>query len=689
MSKRYASVDRSKEIKLKREMDSIFLRRNLVLNINDFDISTIFTQTKPNVLRTLNPQRFKTKKLPMINKQITSSQLYDINTKTSELSTEVNNMFINEKENNKMNNVLKTDGNKDNNNDNYYKVIINSDFRNRRSINNNRLNSENKIVNQKINIPIQDLIKEEKNKIKYPSILRSDRLYPKINQDKNRVNILKKIKSIKNRNRNLKTNKDKNTLLQTKYKSFNENIAYESKFKNIVFDANKLLKKYNEQDNNFNLNDDMKTFISQNKELCVNNLLIKILKKENKNLKENFELKSKNVENFEKIISKDEQDFELYTSEQKKLYYKTNDLLDQIHTQNYVVYKLYYELNSKTKTLEDEIFKMIEQIESLRIFAKFVTKVLGGNDKLFDGELIPSYENASRPDIHILMKGIFEKYGHLLDNHKLSLRKNTNISNNDIEKDKDKDDISDNNSKDDATMEEVDIDILNDPHFMIWKFKDIEERILQFIEKNDIYAKYANKEYENYDHIIKELKLRIVKLKEELEFSKKNLSDFKNMIFGKNFQESKHKIYYRLIKDLCKNIYESDNGHKYRNKNMDIFELNDDISHCMDILAKKEIEINKYVNNLETYEKTDNKLFNEIMNKRKDEIKFSNQYKNRENLNIEDHIKTKKLHEKFYKIIIKSKKSEPPYYKIKKEEIIKEDKNDIINRENSELINYK
>ena len=689
MSKRYASVDRSKEIKLKKEMDSIFLRRNLVLNINDFDISTIFTQTKPNVLRTLNPQRFKTKKLPMINKQITTSQLCDINTKTSELSTEVNNMFINEKENNKINNVLKTDGNKDNNNDNYYKVIINSDFRNRRSINNNRLNSENKIVNQKINIPIQDLIKEEKNKIKYPSILRSDRLYPKINQDKNRVNILKKIKSIKNRNRNLKTNKDKNTLLQTKYKSFNENIAYESKFKNIVFDANKLLKKYNEQDNNFNLNDDMKTFISQNKELCVNNLLIKILKKENKNLKENFELRSKNVENFEKIISKDEQDFELYTSEQKKLYYKTNDLLDQIHTQNYIVYKLYYELNSKTKTLEDEIFKMIEQIESLRIFAKFVTKVLGGNDKLFDGELIPSYENASRPDIHILMKGIFEKYGHLLDNHKLSLRKNTNISNNDIEKDKDKDDISDNNSKDDATMEEVDIDILNDPHFMIWKFKDIEERILQFIEKNDIYAKYANKEYENYDHIIKELKLRIVKLKEELEFSKKNLSDFKNMIFGKNFQESKHKIYYRLIKDLCKNIYESDNGHKYRNKNIDIFELNDDISHCMDILAKKEIEINKYVNNLESYEKTDNKLFNEIMNKRKDEIKFSNQDKNRENLNIEDHIKTKKLHEKFYKIIIKSKKSEPPYYKIKKEEIIKEDKNDIINRENSELINYK
>jgi hypothetical protein len=89
------------------------------------------------------------------------------------------------------------------------------------------------------------------------------------------------------------------------------------------------------------------------------------------------------------------------------------------------------------------------------------------------------------------------------------------------------------------------------------------------------------------------------------------------------------------------------------------------------------------------YEKTDNKLFSEIMNTRKDDLKFLNQYKNKENLNIGDNAKTKKLHEKFYKIIIKSKKSEPPYYKLKKEEVIKEDKNEVINRENLELMTYK
>ena len=77
------------------------------------------------------------------------------------------------------------------------------------------------------------------------------------------------------------------------------------------------------------------------------------------------------------------------------------------------------------------------------------------------------------------------------------------------------------------------------------------------------------------------------------------------------------------------------------------------------------------------------------MNERKEDLKFLNQHKNKENLNSGDNEKAQKLYEKFYKIIIKSKKSEPPYYKLKKEVVIKEDKSEIINRENSELITYK
>ena len=101
------------------------------------------------------------------------------------------------------------------------------------------------------------------------------------------------------------------------------------------------------------------------------------------------------------------------------------------------------------------------------------------------------------------------------------------------------------------------------------------------------------------------------------------------------------------------------------------------------------MEIDKYINNLETLENKDKKLFHEIMNKRKNELKFMHQNKNKENINIGDNQKFYKIVEKFNKIIIKSKNSEPPYYKLKKEKSVKEDPNEKIYRENSELITFK
>ena len=98
---------------------------------------------------------------------------------------------------------------------------------------------------------------------------------------------------------------------------------------------------------------------------------------------------------------------------------------------------------------------------------------------------------------------------------------------------------------------------------------------------------------------------------------------------------------------------------------MSIFELNDDVSNSINLLVKKEMEIDKYINNLETLENKDKKLFHEIMNKIKNELKFMHQNKNKENINIGDNQKFYKIVEKFNKIIIKSKNSEPPYYKLK------------------------
>ena len=685
MSKRYASVDRSKEIKAKRIINPIFRHQNLVLNVNDFDINNLLNQAKPDSLRTLNPKRFKVRKLPLINKQITSSHLGDINSKTSDLSTEVNNAFSFERDSIENNNVLKTEANKDNNNDDYYKIVINSDFRDKISNNKSHLNSGN-VIEQKINIV--NKIKEENNKIKYPPILKSERLYPKKNIDKNNINIRKAIKAIRNNHLFNKNNKNNFTTI----KSIPDNIAYESKFENIVFDANKLLNKHNFKENDLKVNDNIDGFISQNKEMCLNNLLIKLIKKENINLKENFDFRNKEIEKFKTTLSKDENDFEIYSVKQKNLYYKTSDLLNKIQTKNYTLIRIFYELKSKSKVLEDEIFKMIEQIESLRIYAQFVSRVLGGNYKLFEGELIPDYENSNKPDIHELIQKVYDKYGNLLKKHKSSVTSNTYYT---INIDKNKNNNDDLNSQEE-TIEEIETDILNDPLFMIRKYKDIEERILYFVEKDDIFTKNLNKEYENNKQILNDLQLRIINLQKELVYSEKGLDDFKNILYQKDFKNNENKDLFINIKDFCKYILDSfkkeefiKKQQKNKNDNIDIFELNDEVSQCIDALIKKEREIDKYINNLESYECSDKKLFNEIMVKRRNELKFLNQNKNKENINSGDNKKIFKLYAKFNKIIVKSKKCEPPYYRMKKEVVIKEDPNEKINRENSELITYK
>ena len=122
---------------------------------------------------------------------------------------------------------------------------------------------------------------------------------------------------------------------------------------------------------------------------------------------------------------------------------------------------------------------------------------------------------------------------------------------------------------------------------------------------------------------------------------------------------------------------------------MDIFELSDVASLTIDLIINKELEVNQYISNLETYEKEDKNLFSEVMNARKNEIKFLNQNKNLNNLNNEDFIKMRKVQDKYNKIIIKSKRSEPPYYKMKKKEVVKIDINEIVNKENTELLIYK
>ena len=672
MSIRYSSVDRTKELKFRKTKNPLSLGGSLILSPNEFDINRIFTESRNdrnNSLKIGKSQRAYPKKLPSLNKRLKNNKLFDILSKNSDLSTTANNAFSFEKDNNEKNNCnyLKTESNNDPKITNYFNILIQTNLTERTSVYNTQSSS---ITNF-----IKPIVKKEK--FASPNISRfpNQRLYKKLDNKDNYYNSLKLIKEIKNN------------------KNFDErkiNVAYDSKYEDFVFDANKVINNYRYRENELKVPDnDKNDFISKNKKISIDNVLIELMQKENKKIKTRNENISKNIEEYGKIIEKDEENFENVSNRQRELYYKISDLVYKIREKKLDLMKLFYNYKTREKTLEDEIFKKIEQIESLRIYAKFVHKVLGGDEKLFEDDLIPDYENDQRPDTDTIIKKIYEKYGHLLKKSKLSFNSENN-------EDREKNKKAELKLSESEITEDIEVDLLEDPDLMIRKFKEIEDQILRIVQRKEIFNKYEMKEAEDNKRIMKDIKLRIEKLEKEYEMHKQAFIDYKIHEFDKN-SEISEEDFCIMAKDLCKTINECfihDNKIESNKKNdkinnVDILELNDDMIKCMNIMVKKESEINKLMEILESYEKYDVNLFNEIMNKRKYEVKIANHIEKRENFQKNEANKKKKVEGRINKIIIKMRKCEPPIYFQKKEKKVKVDVNEIIRNENEELLIYK
>ena len=611
MNIRYASVDRAKELRSRKKFNPFHLGGSLILKGKDFDINNFLFQTKQTSINTLVPKKIYPKKLPSLNRKILSP-LCDLNSKNSDNSTEANNGFSFERDNSEKNNfnILNTELNKERNKNNYYVQIINSNFSEKPSINNsdssftlNYLNQNNK---QK---KVPPLFK------KYPN----ERLYPRksiTSQDNNNINFIKAIKEIKNNNEKIRQ-EERNSDFFKKLPSYRSKIAYDSRYENVVFDANNEINKYRNRDNDLIIKENIiKNFIIKNKQISKDNVLLEVMKKRNKKLEKENEERSKDIEDLKKTIKDDEKEFDNYTNQQRDLYFKVAEIAQTFHHENNYLRKLLYNYETRTKSLEDEIFKIIEQIESHRIYAKFVHKVLGGNEELFDTKIIPNYENDIRPDVKLLVNKVYEKYGNLLQDNKLKINNNNtnhnskydnNLSEDKEQKNKNEDNINDKENKnvnsgnkgdnhnnendnngnnnedknnnnindnkelklneDDDKIKEIKEDIeeddfLSDPYLMIRKFKELENKIMRIVEKRENFDKNYINELEENRETIKYMKKRIVVLTKEYEQEKKALIDFKNNEFGNNTHGMSEEEFCILANDLCKIIDNEDNKTK-------------------------------------------------------------------------------------------------------------------------------
>ena len=668
MTYRFSSVDRMMENKNRQIMNSLHLGGSLILGRNNIDINSYLNQSKKiSNSKTINTKISYPKKniykLSLLNTKSTTPKISDFYTKKTALTTMSNKAFSsgNESREKDLFEFLKTESNSDNNKSTKFLNLSQHPNLSNMTTINNTLFSRNLKPKKGILSPLQLKTHDDSS---------------------GNFNALKTIKTIKNNI--IKFNKEnKNADYFKKIPVYRNKVAFHDKFENFVFDANKMINNHRTKESELNIDDiDLNDFISKNKKISINNVLIEIMKNKDKYLKSNNEIRVKNIKNFQKIIEEDEQNFEDLTLKHLNINNKINDLIKEMNKQKSSLVNLLYIYTIKNESLEDNIFKMIEQIESIRMYAKFVHKILGNKEKYFEKELIPDYKNSEKPDLNLLIKEVYDIYGHLLDSD-YTKKKQNNLElklNND-------------DNEDEHAIADIDDDILSDPYLMIRKFKELEDKIIRKVQRMENFNKIKIREQQEKKEIIKELKDRIKKLEKEYDFEKSLLIEYKNNELGNNSKDIINEDFYIMADDLCKKIYQTFNDEKNVKKNgiiknIDTWEINADMTKCINIMVKKEQLINKLMEKIESIEKDDVILFNELMSKKKLEIKTTNQIKIREKLENNLLDKKYKANEKYKKIIFKIRRPEPSSHLEKKEEKAKIDEKDIIKKENEDLLLY-
>ena len=481
--------------------------------------------------------------------------------------------------------------------------------------------------------------KEEKSKHFHHKSKSFSRLY--VSNEENKFNVLKKIQSIKHMTRNNGANELN--------KNFKTNIAFNKKNINVVFEPRNQILNYKKRNLNklTDKNGFVSKFIHENKIIGLENYMIKLLKNESQKLKiklnednmklENKELKlTKNKEEFISIIEKQNNSFKEIRDSLHKMYKQINKL-EQKELSNKIIEKAYNE----------QILKILENLEEIRNYAKFISEILKRDKGKFDKIILTNQNKNSSKKIDYR-----NLTSNAINNYKFSL---------------------DRNEEDEKELKEI----FNDPNLIISKFIEIQDNVLKIINdnlENEIQNKKNRKEAND---LIKEMKIRYNFLQNELkkliklyEKESKDLpitSKFCGIEDIKQVTNLIYEIYYYLC--------DSDENLLIKNQSMKIKDI---INECNHKLKIKENKISEYIKILDIMERENPKLFFQMVNLRKFDNKEEKLMEQKKLLKKLDEEKKSKSERRFNKIIIKSRKTEAPFKSFRT--INYKDENEIMNK---------
>ena len=493
-----------------------------------------------------------------------------------------------------------------------------------------------------------------------------------------RFNVLKEINEIKKREKsssqinlneneknfkgNYKTKDDYEEFYNylNNYKNCKNIIAFDKKHVNEVFEPIKILNNYKQQKQlQINLQEKyLYNFNSKNKQLTINNVLLKMMNNESNKLYQNYKRNANAFINNKKTIESNEAIFEEYKENQKLACKKIDALYLNISKKNKELVTENLNCKSEIKIIEDEMRRILHQIDHLRIYGKFVNEVLGGDTTRFENKIFPEQKYDDEINIEELSENVIGTYDCFYENTRQEKFK-------------------------------VEKTFINEPEKMWYKFKEMEGIMVRdLFTKERLKGEIKKLKEENINNL-KDLRQKNEMLENEFNnlYEKKEheLNKFREIEKRYNLQKNE---FDEIIKDFYLYVYrnlnqKADNKYTYIKT-----DPSDCIKEIYDIICKKEIYIDKLMLNLNNYEKDDLIFFENIVNKRKKEVKLNKQFKilkgkMNEKLKYMHNIDTGKS-----KLFIYSRKTEAPYHKPKKVVVEKIDEKLIEQIENEELLKY-
>ena len=488
----------------------------------------------------------------------------------------------------------------------------------------------------------------------------NDYKYNNEDDDKKLFKIEKAVKEIK---KNIKKSFDCNQYLD-KIKNF-----YDKKNVLAAIDSDLVLNNYKTKHKKLkDVDIPISIFITQNKEISINNLLIKIINKESDKLVKKEQKLSKNLKSDIYNVENEEKKLEEYSDLQKMACKKIEMTLTELQKKNRSLMgeEKKYRLDVKLK--EYEIYKILNQMNLYRFYAKFANQMLDGDASRFEKPIISEDAEFDKINFEPIIKEVLDNYSSMI---KFDSKKEKNDTNKLIKY-----------YKEEGYF-------LYDPELVYHKYNEMEGNILRLLKtKEKLILKIKKRQKQNneaFSYLVDRCKILQQEYDEINNYYNEENQKYLNYLQNNGSTHINVNIHEKnnLIQDLYMSVIDVLEPtvvkiSKLNNREFNPVDLKD-LSHFDEIvdygqkvLENVEINLNCLLIKMKNDEKNDKKIFDKVIYGIKIDYKLLRQsqfFKNRKEKEINQR---NKIIEKATKIILKSKKSEPPYYNSKankKEEI--------------------